>query len=199
MSEEKKVNSPQEDYKNKIESLLSQVTSGVPEIAPTPKEPTTYEKMKSMGGVTIGLEKLFKLDESEFDIPHYLTEEDNEQIVGTKLFKVKPPSNYPDADEYWNRVSPFLKRIGAKVPHVSEVGFLDMTVVTSKGEEEVLRVQLVRDEASGDKPTLTFEYINGPEITSDEVFKFIGRVGLRADRVSAQQLQGMIVLDVLEK
>jgi hypothetical protein len=209
MTEEKKDVNPQDSYRNKIESLLSKISKGEasPEPVPQPKveektpEPTTYEKMKAMGGIKVGLEKLFKLDESAFDVPHYVTnEEESEQMVATHLFRVLPPSNHPDADEYWKRVSPYLKRIGKIVPHVGEgAGCLDMSVVSLKGEEEVLRIQLVRDESKGEKPTLTFQFVHNDDITIEDVLKFIGRVGLVCpDRLAAQQLPGLIVLDVVE-
>jgi hypothetical protein len=206
MTEEQKDVNPQDSYRNKIESLLSKVSNSsvskpeAPKPEPKKPEPTTYEKMKAAGDIKTGLAELFKLEESAYDVPHYVTEEDNNQIVGTQLFRVMPPSNYPDADEYWKRVSPYLKRIGKLVPHIGEgAGCLDMQVVNAKGGEEVLQIQLVRDESKGDKPTLTFQYTQGNDITPEEVFKFIGRVGLKADRLNASQMQGIIVLDVVEK
>lgn len=209
MIEEKKELPSQDAYKQKIESMLAKVVKGevkspepVPEpvvAAPViPPEPTTYQKIKELG-IQKGLEKLFSMEES-VDIPHYISEEESDQIVGTNLFRVKPPSSFPDADKYWNRVSPILKRIGKVVAYTGEgAGSLDMQVISEKGEEETLRIQLVRDSDSGDRPTLTFEYVDRDDLTPEEVFKFVQRVGLRPDRVAARDLRGVIVLDVLDR
>ena len=192
-------------YRDKIDSLLARVSKG--EIVyPKPASPVvvpenpTYKKIKELGGIQKGLPELFKIEESAFDVPHYVNDESDGQVVGSSLFHVKPPSSHLDADQYWARMAPHLKRIGKLKPHEGEQpGTLELLVLDSKGEEETLKISLVRDEEHGDRPTLIFEYENRDDITPEEVTKFVTKAGLKADRMEAKQLKGVIVMDVLDK
>lgn len=193
------VETPQDVYRKKIGTLLTKVTKGE-EIYPKPKpvvENPVYKKIKELG-IQKGITEFFKIEESQFDVPQYVSEEIEDQIVGTQLHRIKIPSSYPDVDNYWKSILPHLKRIGQVVPiEGEEPGALSMKVVSSKGEEEVLHIVLVRDSEHGDKPTLVFEYQNRDDITPEEVFKFIERCGLKPDRVAAKTLPGIVVVDII--
>jgi hypothetical protein len=194
-------------YRDRIDSLLSRVAKGE-KVNPEPTNPAeenkTYKKMKELGGIQKGLPELFKIDESAFDektfdMPHY-DESEEDEIVGTKLYRVKPPSNHPDADEYWTKVSPHLQRIGQPIPHEAhKPGCLEMEVVNSEGQPETLKITLVRDEANHDRPTLVFEYKERDNLTPAEVSKLVGRVGLKPDHISSKTLRGVVVMDVVDK
>lgn len=195
------VKTKQEVYKEKIGSLLDKVikTESKPTPAPVvaPVVSPVYTKMKEIG-IQKGIQEFFKLDESAFDTPSFVTEELDDQIVGTNLHRVRPPSNYPDADKYWSEVLPYLKRIGPTIPHEGDgAGELNMNTVSSNGSDEVIEVVLVRDADNGDKPTLVFEYRNRDDITPEEVFKHLEKCGLKIDRLSAKKIQGIVVVDAL--
>jgi hypothetical protein len=195
------VKSKQELYREKIGSVLENIAKTpakpTPEPVVAPVVSPVYVKMKELG-IKKGMEEFFKLEESQFDTPSFVTEELDDQVVGTKLFRVRPPSNYPDADKYWHEVSPYLKRIGPIIPHEGDgAGELNLKTVSSRGEEEILEVILVRDEDNGDKPTLVFEYRNRDDITPEEVFRHLEKSGLKVDRLNSKKIQGIVVVDAL--
>lgn len=186
-----------EEYRKKIDGMLSKVSKGE-EVYPKEKVNPTYEKIKQIGGVKKGLVELFKMEESAFDVPHYINEETEDQISGSSYYRVTPPSNHKDADKYWFSVEPHLKRIG-KVDNSDgyKQGVLDLEVLSEKGEKELLRISLVRDEESGERPTLMFQYVNRDDLTPHEVSKFIEKCGLKADRLSGKNLKGIVFMDAV--
>jgi hypothetical protein len=190
------------EYDKKIKNLLDSVLSGK-ETQPEPlkKESIDDEKFKKIKeiGIKKAIETVFLEEFVLNEVPMYVTEETDEQLVGTEFFRIKPPSSYPDADEYWKKMLPFLKRIGKFVTYTDEgPGSIDLKVINQKGNEEVLRIQLVRDASNGDKPTLTFEFLNNNELSAEEVIKFAEKVGLKPDRLNAKCFNGVVVLDLFD-
>ncbi len=192
-------------YRDKIDALLGKVSKGEPAFPKDPEpvvipENPTYKRMKELGGIQKGLPEFFKIDESAFDVPHFIKDDAETQIVGSHLFYVVPPSSHTDADEYWNKMLPHLKRIGkSATPHDDAHGMLNIEVISKDGEPEILRICLVRDEEHGDRPTLIFQYLNRDDITPEEVIKFVTNCGLKIDRLSTRQFKGVIVSDVTDK
>lgn len=176
-----------EEYKERIQKLIDGVF--------IKKENTVVvsEPIQQKEKFSLAVEKIFKIDESVYDVPHFVTENEESDLHGSQYSLVKPPSSFVDCDNYWNSMFPHLKRIGKVVPFANSNGKILLKVYDDSGKMQNLYISLVKDNTN-DKPSLMLYYENG-NITSDEGIKFIEKSGLKCDRLNAKKLNNCIIVD----
>jgi hypothetical protein len=182
-------------YTQKIEELLTKVSKGetvFPKEKPVEKNPL-HEKIEK-DGVKKVIEHIF--NESE-EMPRYITEtEDELDIDKSSFIYVNVPSSFKDVDEYWNKLAPHFLRLGIPKNDGSK-GIVDTAVLKSDGNEEVLRIRAVRDQNNGDKPSIAFLYLNGPELQPIELSTFMYKLGLKLDRAESKKVGNTIIADII--
>jgi hypothetical protein len=184
MTEEKKT------YKDHVDELLNKVNKGEVVYPPPAPIPFLHKEIKEHGVKKV----LTSLFTETYDVPHFLNEDQIEnEIEGYEL--VSPPSQYKDADAYWNDISSNFLHLGQVISN--DHGCIETKVMSANNTEETLRICLVRDATpeKQDKPSIAFIYLNG-KITPMEVISFINKVGLTVDRTEIKQVNNWIVANV---
>lgn len=177
----------EDTYVNKIQTLLTKVINGE-EVYPKQKEipeNPLHKKLKEKG-IKNSIIEIFT---ERYEVPSFITEESNDEIEGTKYYKINPPSSFSDADQYWNVISPHLKRMGKNVSFSSEKsGELNLKI-----NDSPVKICLVRDSENGDKPTILFE----SDLPPEDIIENIERCGLKPDRLSAKHINKYLFIDIM--
>jgi hypothetical protein len=182
-------------YTQRIEEMLAKVSKGE-EVFPKekPQTPNPLHEKIEKEGVKKVIENLF--NESE-EMPRYITEtEDELDIDNSSYMYVNVPSSFKDVDEYWNKLAPHFLRLGIPKNDGSK-GFVDTEVLKSDGNAEVLRIRAVRDQNNGDRPSVAFSYLNGPELLPIELSAFMSKLGLKLDRAESKKVGNTIIADII--
>jgi hypothetical protein len=163
---------PTMTYEEKIKGILNKVTNGE-EVYPKEEFTPTQLSIKEHG-VKGAILRVF--NESVGD--YTLNEE--EKPYGENLFPVEPPSNYPDADTYWDKLIPQLRNIGDG--SVNPNGKAKLHIGKSGEGREILNIALVRNEENGDKPSIYLSWDDADKMTEDEAKSILEKVGIGVER-----------------
>lgn len=195
MTEEvKKEIDPKEVYRQKIAALLNTPKPKEEKKVESPSVETTYDKMKKIGSIQKGIPELFKIEESVFDVPCFVTEEEDGDL-DAEYTRIKPPSNNPDADKYWVEVSPRFNNLGKRTTHsLLDTGSVSYSVNRNGETPDILKISVVA-EPNG-RPTLLFEIEDKDDLKPEEVINWVSQVGLKPDRTSCKKINGGYVMDV---
>lgn len=184
---------PENEYRNKIKAILKDVTDKTFE---KKEVSATYTSIKKDGiPIKDGITNIFKIEEA-FDVPKYITENTDEELTETGVFKIKPPSSYPEADKYWSELLPYLKRIGVVNTFVGEKpGEILVDVNSDDGSHEKLTICLVRDSKNSDKPSIILYYKDKNTITPEEAIRFLEKPGIKVNTETIKNMNGYILVD----
>lgn len=165
------------DYKEKIENILTNVaTTEKKQVVVTPEVKTNplHDKIKT-DGVKKTIISLFTESVGDYTLNEEKDEE-SKRIPNTQFFKVSVPSNFPDADRYWESLIPRIRSLGKT--SISPSGSADIVIGNTGNGKENLRVQLVRDEGAGDKPGLFLSWTDAAKMEVDEASQILKKSGL---------------------
>ena len=181
------------EYQKKIDEMLTKVSKG--EIVfekPAPINPL-HVKIEKDGAKKV-IEQIFT---EGWEIPSFVTEEEHDlDIDKSSYVYVNVPSSFSDADAYWKSLVGKFLNLG--IPqNDGNKGYIDTKVHDSNNNEQTLRIRLVVDKNNGEKPSISFTYINGPVVTPVEISSFINKIGLKINRTDAKQIGNTIIADVV--
>jgi hypothetical protein len=168
------------EYEDKIKEMLNKVIKGEPVFKPEPEDKIA-NKIKEKGVKTV----IAQVFNENYEVPSFIKEENVEETG--QYLSINPPSSYKDCDEYWAKVSPYLKRLGVVNPH-SESGVIEIT-----NEGKIIKIKLVRDSKNGEKPSLMFE----SDIPPEQLIKMVEKCGLKSDRLSAKMEENKLIMDLI--
>lgn len=168
------------EYEDKIKDMLNKVIKGEPVFKPVPED-KIGNKIKEKGVKTV----LAQVFNENYEVPSFVKEEKTEETG--QYLNVCPPSSYAECDEYWGKISPFLKRLGVVNPH-SESGIVELTT-----EGKTIKIKLVRDSKNGEKPSLMFE----SDLPPEQIIKLVEKCGLKSDRLSAKMEENRLIMDLI--
>lgn len=180
-------------YQKKIQEILIKVSKGEQVFEkPVPINPLHAQVEKD--GAKKVIEQIFT---EGWEIPSFVTESEQDLDIDTSSYSyVSIPSSFAEADKYWNSLVGSFLRLGIPKNDGSK-GYIDTTVNDSSNKEQTLRIRLVVDKNNGEKPSISFTYINGPTITPLEVSNLINKLGLKIDRTESKQIGNTIISDVV--
>lgn len=160
---------PEPTYKDHVNGLLDRVSKGE-EIYPTDTNPI-HQTIKDHG-VKGALLRVFN---EETEPGNYqLNEEDDpdsQKIGDSDFFKVTLPSSYPEAQKYWERLTPQLRNIGDASIHPE--GNSKHQLRNTGEAKDILTIELVRNSASADKPSVYLTWQDTDEVLTEEEAKSI--------------------------
>lgn len=161
---------PEPTYKDHISGLLDRVSKGE-EVFPRTDPNPIHQTIKDHG-VKGALLRVFN---EEVEPGNYqLNEEedpDSQKIGDSDFFKVTLPSSYPEAQKYWERLTPQLRNIGDAT--INPEGNSKHQLRNTGEAKDILTIELVRNAASADKPSIYLTWQDTDEVLTDEEAKSI--------------------------
>lgn len=177
-------------YRDKIKDMLNKVTNNEDIYSKPQPEPEIHKKLKENGlGKTIKTIFFEEYQLEEYESESSLRYED------TNFFRVEIPSDYYNADTYWEEVIPLLRNIGDS--NIDPDGEAVISIGDTGNGKEKIKVELCRDEDHGNRSCLVLYYLDNSKMKPAEAKNILEKVGLGVNDETIEVHNGKIFLQAI--